>query len=492
MQKKGLDNGHGRQGLTRRQLLGQGLALGAGMALLSPLSLLFGRTARAAPTPAPGGPSSRMPFLAIDLAGGGNIAGSNVMVGKSGQLDFLASYDLLGLPAEMHPSRPGQIDTSMGLAFHADSAFLRGIKSIASASTLANVDGFVVPGFSLDDSRDNQQNPCHWIYSWGRRGTLAQLVGSASGSSGGNTLVPEASLIPSLRAISVTGRDSALNIAAVGTMQYDVYSSRGSNARAARVLKATGQMNETILSRIPQADLAQAYRENIRQSYGALGTALTVKKEDLDPAVDPNITSIYPAITNAAPGDEGALVVSITKLLLDGYAGCGAISLRGFDYHTANRSVGELADFRAGRAMGLALEIAAKKNKDLFLYVSSDGAQSSDRGTIDDSADGRGKLAWMVDAGTQAASFVLVHRAGNAGRPPILKTSRQYGSFVEGGGVDMRASPVAGLPDRQAAFVFLNYLALYGAEADFGTLLGSANPLPPPLDDHLFFGKMIA
>jgi hypothetical protein len=56
----------------------------------------------------------------------------------------------------------------------------------------------------------------------------------------------------------------------------------------------------------------------------------------------------------------------------------------------------------------------------------------------------------------------------------------------------MRATPVAGLPDRQAAFIFLNYLALHGAEGDFATLLGSANPLPPPLENHLFFGKMIA
>jgi hypothetical protein len=54
----------------------------------------------------------------------------------------------------------------------------------------------------------------------------------------------------------------------------------------------------------------------------------------------------------------------------------------------------------------------------------------------------------------------------------------------------MAATPVAGLPDRQAAFVFLNYLALHGAEGDFGPLLGNANPLPPPLDQHLFLGKI--
>ena len=69
---------------------------------------------------------------------------------------------------------------------------------------------------------------------------------------------------------------------------------------------------------------------------------------------------------------------------------------------------------------------------------------------------------------------------------------RQYGWFVEGGGVDMASSPVAGLPDRQAALIFLNYLALHGSEGDFANLLGTANPLPAALENHLFFGKMTA
>src|SRR5262245_49821322 len=132
--------------VTRRQLLGHGLVAGSAIALSSVFQFLGSKPAHAA------APATRIPFLAFDLAGGANIAGSNVMVGKKGgQQDFLSSYDQLGLPAEMHPSRSGQLDTSMGLAFHADSAFLRGIKSVTSAATLANVDGFVVPGFSLDD-----------------------------------------------------------------------------------------------------------------------------------------------------------------------------------------------------------------------------------------------------------------------------------------------------------------------------------------------------
>ena len=114
MRQRGLKNGHGRAGgLTRRQLLGQGLLAGSSLAFFSSLQLLWSK-------PAFAGPSQRIPFLAIDLAGGANIAGSNIMVGKKGgQLDFLSTYEGLGLPADMHPSRAGQLKTSLGLAFHA-------------------------------------------------------------------------------------------------------------------------------------------------------------------------------------------------------------------------------------------------------------------------------------------------------------------------------------------------------------------------------------
>ena len=81
--------------------------------------------------------AGKIPFISFDLAGGANIAGSNVLVGGAGgQLDFLstAGYNKLGLPGDMVPSvaNPATglsdfINTELGLAFHSDSSFLRGI-----------------------------------------------------------------------------------------------------------------------------------------------------------------------------------------------------------------------------------------------------------------------------------------------------------------------------------------------------------------------------
>ena len=50
--------------------------------------------------------AGKIPFICFDLAGGANIAGSNVLIGQQGgQMDFLATngYETQGLPGDMIP-----------------------------------------------------------------------------------------------------------------------------------------------------------------------------------------------------------------------------------------------------------------------------------------------------------------------------------------------------------------------------------------------------
>jgi len=128
---------------TRREFLAQSFMTGAAT-VVGPtlLGLLASREARAALAPdiqaavtscgiTTG--AGKIPFICFDLAGGGNIAGSNVLVGgPGGQLDFLsvAGYSKLGLPGTMVPNKSTTgsfIDSSFGLRFHSDSAHLRGM-----------------------------------------------------------------------------------------------------------------------------------------------------------------------------------------------------------------------------------------------------------------------------------------------------------------------------------------------------------------------------
>jgi len=139
---------HGRP-VSRRDFLARGLITGAATVVAPAFlgALLNPRTAHAlSPDINPLNKcniqlgAGKVPFICFDLAGGANIAGSNVLVGQQGgQLDLLttAGYSKLGLPGTMTPgsSTLNVVDTQLGLAFHSDSAFLRGILSMTSPST---------------------------------------------------------------------------------------------------------------------------------------------------------------------------------------------------------------------------------------------------------------------------------------------------------------------------------------------------------------------
>ncbi len=141
--------------------------------------------------------AGKIPFICFDLAGGANIAGSNVLVGQAGgQLDFLstAGYSKLGLPGNMVPNTSigagNFIDQQFGLAFHSDSAFLRGMLERTAVTTRANVNGTVIPALSQNDTGNNPHNPMYGIYSAGALGDLLALIGSDSSDSGGNSMAP--------------------------------------------------------------------------------------------------------------------------------------------------------------------------------------------------------------------------------------------------------------------------------------------------------------
>ena len=122
--------------------------------------------------------AGKIPFICFDLAGGANIVGSNVLVGQQGgQLDFLSTqgYSKQGLPGDMvPPANPTFINTELGLAFHSDSAFLRGILERTSPATRANINGAVIPARSENDTGNNPHNPMYGIARAGANGRVAQ------------------------------------------------------------------------------------------------------------------------------------------------------------------------------------------------------------------------------------------------------------------------------------------------------------------------------
>jgi hypothetical protein len=379
------------------------------------------------------------PFLALDLAGGANIAGSNVLVGgPGGQLDLLTAsgYSKLGLPSGMTPSNAGQVNTELGVAFHSDSAFLRGILSKTSATTRANVNGAIFCARSDNDTGNNPHNPMYGINRAGADGDLVTLVGSQASESGGNSAAPMSQIDPTKRPTKVDRASDATGLVDTGQLV-----SLLNQTQASQVATAAEQISAIKLAKIAEDPALEAQILcNYTQTADLIGRFGNpdVLNPNLDPDVVGAATSIFTAASSTGPLPQDAAVM---KLVIEGFAGAGTIEQGGYDYHDSTRATGEVRDFMAGQMMGAMLEFAARKTAPLMLYVLSDGALDSN-GTLDNSADGRGKGVWTGDSSDSAATLVLVYSP--TGRPALTRpTANQIGYYRTNGSVETAATAVA-------------------------------------------------
>ena len=95
-------------------------------------------------------------------------------------------------------------DTSLGLAFHSDSAFLRGMHgSFKTAGIGASINGAVIPARSENDTSNNPHNPLYGIQRAGAEGSIVTLIGSQNSDSGGNSMAPAMMINPEFRPTKV-------------------------------------------------------------------------------------------------------------------------------------------------------------------------------------------------------------------------------------------------------------------------------------------------
>ncbi len=468
-----------RRPVSRREFLGQGFITGAAYVMApSILSLLGASKAARAECATIGTSGTNVPFIGIDLGGGANIAGSNVMVGTNGQLDPLTEggYERLGLPLDMTPlnSQINALDTDMNLAFHFDSALMRGIKDKASLVTLAKVDGVIVPSRSSNDTQNNPLNPIYGIHRAGASGALLDLIGSRSSDSGGRSIAPEAMIVPEFRPTKIDRPSDVTGLVDTGKLS-QLLGAQGAG-QVADAIEAISNL------KVEQINEDQTVKDIVNCAYEQSNDLITLfgSPDALDPLQDPIIFhedagNPVPSIFTAADFDESEFrkTASVMKLVCEGHAGAGTIEFGGYDYHGGTRSRGELKDFTAGQAIGAILEYAERNPNvnELMIYLFSDGSLSSD-GQIDNSADGRGKGAWQSDNSSTASAVLLVYR--KSAKPDLLPnfaTRRQIGFFRDTGSVETDATVVANNPEALAQLVILNYMALHGQTAgDFNSL----------------------
>ena len=426
----------------------------------------------------------KIPFICFDLAGGANFAASNVLVGGPGGQDDLnaintGGYSKMGLPGDMVPGLDSTnftlqnestnndfINDQLGLKFHADSSLLRGILDTAG-DAVGLVDGAIIAARSDNDTGNNTHNPLYGIAMAGARGGVVDLIGSRNSESGGNSMAPAAMINSEFRptkvdrASDVTGMVDVGNLTGILSQPADVTAVMESMARISHKKLNTPGVNTGV-----SAD--EVIKDLVRCGYlKSADLADRFAGVQVNPLQDTNITSIFSNAGLDVNADrEFEKTASVMKMVLDGHAGGGCITMGGYDYHTGDRSTGESRDLRAGRCIGACLNYAHFWEKPLMIYVFSDGSVASN-GMPDNSIGGRGKPQWTGDNSSTASSFFLVYNP--AGTTELLIPGRQIGYYSPDASVVTSSSPAANNVNLLVNTLLLNYMALNGDLGSFTT-----------------------
>lgn len=484
-------NDHGRP-LTRRDMIGQGFKLGSSTLLGGSMFSLFANPRKAyaelsddystlfAECGLSTSGAGKIPFICFDLAGGANIAGSNVLVGgQGGQEDFLstAGYSKQGLPGDMVPSLDPAtfVNRDLGLAFHSDSAMLQGILEKTAAGTASGTNGCVIPARSENDTGNNPHNPMYGINRAGARGSLLSLIGSRASESGGNSMAPFAMINPAEQPTKVDRASDATGLVDTGDLVSLLSQGDTVKVMESMLLLSQHKLNSVNTGR----DRDAAIKELVECTY--LKSAHLAEQfgnpSTLDPLLDPDIVGPGGIFTSAEYNNDREFqkTAATMKLVVNGFAGAGTITMGGYDYHTGDRATGELRDLRAGRCIGACLEYAARIGVPLMIYVFSDGSVFSN-GMTDDSADGRGKGVWTGDNQQTAASYFLVYNPG--GRPTLMGATpeeqaqhQQLGYMRASGDVETGSSPCANNVNLLVETLVMNYMALHNEQHLFANSL---------------------
>lgn len=477
--------------ITRRDFLSHGLISGVGYAMApSLLGLLNIKQAYGAENcfQAIDLSNRKTPIIMLDLSGGGNIAGSNIIVGdQAGQHSYLGTYDRLGIPDSLHPNN-GNVNSEMGLKFHSTSGMLSGIQGATTAAIRQKVEGAVFCAVSGDDTGNNPHNPVYWLNKAGSIGDLVQTAGTRNGRSGGRSQIPALSYDPTIAPVSISRPEDCVELISLGRV-HDIFNDQ----QAQRILQTIEYMSESKLNSFSQKSLPEQIREVVSCGFSKQkidqrvhNNATRYTAASIDPRLDSDVTSIWNNLGNNQQRKEA----SIAKLVLDGYLGTGTIEMGGYDYHGRDTRVEQdNKDIEAGRAIGRILALAAAKQTDVAIYVFTDGGVSSNLQDVDPNANG--KFRFSNDDGQRASTFMLYYK--HSGRHTLRNTTggfnqykRQVGHFKSNTAVEKSANVMSNNVTNLAKTIVANYLAIHNEESRIVEVLGD-NPFGNNINDYLIF-----
>ena len=347
------DSGHGKP-TTRRQALSRGFISGSSLLFVPSIfsiaaSKVYGQEANkcgpAGAAGAAGAIPGRLGFLQFDFAGGWLPAKHFVVTGTGGPTDYLSDGGAatLGIPADQNPANdPANIDNELGIPMLASSSFLMGIRSKASATTLANVNGRILCVRSRDDSRNPEWGDIvHNILRTGQSGSLVEYTGT--GNNGGRYNISNAAMasVTPVRIRSGNDARGIVNTGLIGEVLTD-------DGQAERLLRGMLNTSQAKLNTLLAQNIEDQYKTLVECSYmNSIGNLTNFTEDGIDPGNDPLVQQVLQAnningdnrISNAFNLNDGddERTVTNAKLVLDGYSGCSTIEIGGHDNHGRKR-----------------------------------------------------------------------------------------------------------------------------------------------------------
>ena len=401
-----------------------------------------------------------------------------------------AGYSKLGLPGDDDPgvaettALPGSngdhTNTQLGLAFHADSAYLRGMQSRMNVATMANVNGAVIPARSENDTSNNPHNPIYGIQKAGADGSILTLCGSSNSVSGGNSMAPLMMINPKYQPTKVSQPSDVVGLVDTGQL-VGLLSASDATAVLESIYRISKQrMNNTPgLTTGLTAD--QVVKDLVNCGYlKAADVADRFGNVVLDPGKDPLIVGPTGIFSDAEWNSGGAdqqefrKTASVMKLVVEGFAGAGCIEMGGYDYHGGMRQEGEVEGLPRGQVHGRRARVRRAQGR------AADDVRVQRRLAVERRHDrqlGQRPRQGRVDERQPGHGVAVLPRLQPGPTPQIFTGSdgltaaqhQQLGAFSADGNVMRAATPGANNVNLLVETVLLNYMALHQEQGLFGT-----------------------
>lgn len=379
------------------------------------------------------------PIINMSLAGGAPLGGEWLPRDKG--LQLLPSYSLMG--GGKSPSVDSEFKkdaTQKQATFYAGSAFLTGVRSVASQESLLKTHFIGVPCRAGDDTAMNKQGIGGMVTAAGRTGDLMKVLGtnrSATGASNQPAMItPPAPLVVTNQndingALGFNGTLDSLSDAQQAKMMRTI-ASLASHQATNLVNQSGGEVLQKLMgcANIENADLI-ANQGNL----------------DVTPLNNARMSTLYNINQNTNTGSAAFVKASVAYNVLNSKASYGSLVEGGCDGHNGTRATMDARLLQIGMEVGRLIESAVALDKKLFLYITTDGGmtgpESNDPGS-----------AWASDRGLMGCGYIIAYDPKQESRA----STTQLGYFTSGQAAaedTVWGSDV----ERWAAVVFLNYLS---------------------------------